>query len=92
MHFFSKIENAFVLLKTAGVYRQADLYRRGEHLFAKAGAGYIRLGISGETSAPRTHWLEIDPGQDAGNLDTRNGVMPAWLPAKSKKSTKLKAA
>lgn len=92
MHFFSHVENAFVLLKTSGVYFQTDLYRRGEHLFAKVGAGYIRLGISGETSKPKTHWLEIDPGQDASSIDCRNGHMPTWIPANIPQAPKRKAA
>jgi len=95
MNFFSKIDDAYVLLRQNGVYRQADLYRRGSNLFAKTGSGYIRLGISGSTSAPKVIWMELDPGQDAAHIFNKDGHMPGWFgnPAEaSKKPTKLKAA
>ncbi|MCR9276232.1 MULTISPECIES: hypothetical protein [unclassified Mameliella] len=73
--FFTIIEDAFVLIRTGGVYQQSQLYARGNKLFAKKGAGFIRLGIGGETSAPNTRWTEIEQG-DLAVIEDRNGHPP----------------
>lgn len=77
MNFISKIDNAFAWMKRGGVYQQAELYRRGEQIFAKFGGGYVRLSASGATSAPRIIWQEIDTGAN-DQIVLRDGHAPAW--------------
>lgn len=65
MEYFSIITGATVLIHTNGVYRQADLYARGSAIYAKVGNGFIKIGIGGATSTPRTRWAEFDAGEAA---------------------------
>jgi hypothetical protein len=60
--FLAELEGATGWLGQKGVYRQVPLYRRGDAIFAKWGAGYIRLRASGATSTPNVIWLELDGG------------------------------
>lgn len=62
MNFLSELEGATGWLGSRGVYRQVPLYRRGEALFAKWGAGYVRLRASGSTSCPAVVWHELEGG------------------------------
>lgn len=48
--FFKQIEGEAAILVGDGVYRQTDLYERNGFLFAKYGAGFIRLAADGSTS------------------------------------------
>lgn len=79
MDFINKIDGASAWMRQGGVYRQADLYRRGEVLFARQGGGYVRLGISGATSHPKTTWLEIDAA--GAPVVIRDGVAPLYQPS-----------
>lgn len=65
MTFFTIITGATALIHTGGVYRQTNLYARGQSVYAKYGAGFIKLGIGGATSAPKVRWSEFDPGETA---------------------------
>lgn len=89
MDFISKIDNAHAWLKRSGIYSQAELYRRGEQIFAKLGSGYVRLSCSGTTSAPRIVWMEIDTGDNA-QLVLRDGHAPAWKEAVAEPAQKPK--
>lgn len=80
MNFISKIDNAYAWIRRGGVYSQAELYRRGEQVFAKMGSGYVRLSGSGTTSQPKTSWQEIDTGGNA-ELVLRDGFPPIWQEA-----------
>lgn len=62
MRFLTELEGAFGWLGQKGVYRQVPLFRRGTAIFAKWGAGYIRLRASGATSTPSVVWHELDGG------------------------------
>lgn len=75
MDYFTIINGATTLIHSGGVYRQADLYARGEALYAKYGAGYIRLGAGGATSAPKVRWAEYFQG-DTATIVERDGVAP----------------
>lgn len=88
MDFINRIDNAFAWMKSGGIYRQVDLYHRGETLFAKWGGGYVRLSVSGSTSVPKVTWMEIDPG-DVANIDARDGHIPVY---KGNRRAKIKAA
>lgn len=77
MHFINKIEGATAWLKNNGVFRQVDLYRRGDNIYAAYGGGYVRLSISGATSHPKVTWVEADPGE--AHLELRDGRMPRFI-------------
>lgn len=59
---FHVIEDAAVILRRRGVYRQAKVYQRGESLYAGYGAGFLRLMGNSGTSMPDVSWDEIDAG------------------------------
>lgn len=65
MTYFTIITGASALVHSGGVYRQTDLYARGKAIYAKYGAGFIKIGIGGATSAPKVRWADYDPGETA---------------------------
>jgi len=75
MDYFTQIPGATALVHSGGVYRQTDLYARKDAIYAKHGAGYIRLGIGGATSAPKIRWAEFDQGEMA-KISERDGCQP----------------
>jgi len=78
MQLITRLDNAYVWIRTKGVYKQADLYARGRQLFAKVGSGYVRLSAHSATSSPNTVWLELDPG-DCAMIDEPKGRDPVFL-------------
>jgi len=44
---FSIVEDAMVVLRKGGVYRQAKVYQRDGQLYAQHGGGYITIGQNG---------------------------------------------
>lgn len=75
MDYFTQIPGATALIHSGGVYRQADLYARKDAIYAKHGAGYIKLSIGGATSAPKIRWAEFDAGEVA-EISERSGCAP----------------
>ncbi len=59
---FTKIENAEVLIKTAGGYKVLPVYFRNsnEYLYAKNGQMFIALLNSSVTSNAKMTWQEIN--------------------------------
>lgn len=53
---FHEIPDAQVILRSKGVFRQAKLFRRGEHVYAAWGSGFIRLLAHSGTSLPAVSW------------------------------------
>ena len=52
---FHVIDDATAILRgKSGVWRQAKVYRLGDHLFAGYGAGFVRLYADHGTSRPDT--------------------------------------
>lgn len=48
---FKQVQGDSAILFSKGVYRQADVYTRGEgEIFIKNGNGFVRVSISGATS------------------------------------------
>ena len=86
MEFINRIDGALAWIRQSGIYRQTEVYRRGQFLFAKVGSGYVRLGISGATSHPKITWMEIDAAGEP--LDIRDGTMPTYIPAIPPPATK----
>lgn len=61
MNFFVPVENGYVLLRSRGVYKQAQLFERGASLYAKWGSGFISLmNFQKATSNPNVAWLEMN--------------------------------
>lgn len=65
MERFHKVDEGAVITLSKGVWRQSDLYRRECNLYAKHGAGFIRLFKGGGTSIPTVSWKALDAGPDA---------------------------
>jgi len=57
---FQKIEGTAVVLKSKGIFKQVDLYQRGNELFAKWGSGFIGLRPRNGTTLPNVSWEHID--------------------------------
>lgn len=60
MKYFSQIPEGKAIIRSNGVYRQVDLFCRDDRVYAKYGAGYVRLLQGGGTTQPRINWLEFD--------------------------------
>lgn len=60
MNFITAIPEGQAIIHSKGVYRQVPLYERGGRIYAKHGAGFVRLSQGGATSAPNVRWAEID--------------------------------
>jgi hypothetical protein len=66
---FHIIEEAAVILRSRGVWKQAKVYIRGQAIYAGAGGGFVRLYKGGGTSVPNLSWDDIDvEGADASSL------------------------
>lgn len=63
---FHVIDDAAVILRSRGVYRQAKVYRRGEGLYASYSGGFLALYGNSGTSHPNVSWDEIDAGCETG--------------------------
>lgn len=63
---FHAIEGAIVILRQRGVFRQVQVYRRADHLYARWGAGFIQLRGSNGTTLPDCNWeaLELPAGME----------------------------
>lgn len=61
---FTRVEGATCILKSAGIYTQADIYTYNGHLFAKRGSGFVMLHKSsfGEqgTSSTKISWEGLE--------------------------------
>ena len=80
MNYFTVIPEGQAILNTKGVYRQVMIYRRLDsiceydgRIYAKYGAGFIKLAQGGTTSHPNVRWLGIDPGEGR-YLEAKGGV------------------
>lgn len=74
MERFHVVDDAAVILRVRGVYRQAKVYRRGKDLFAAYGTGFIRLMSHNGTSCPNVSWLEHD-ANDANDAPAKLSVV-----------------
>ncbi len=63
MNLFQVIDGSAVVMRSRGIYRQAQAFYRGDEVFARHGNGFIKLGINGATSLSTVSWLHIEaPG------------------------------
>ncbi|AKR54357.1 hypothetical protein XM25_00765 [Devosia sp. H5989] len=65
MSFFQHVEGEAAVLVENGVFRQCDLYTRDGYLYAKTGAGFVRLMADGSTSRAK---LRLDFMSWTGDL------------------------
>jgi len=65
---FIKIEGGTAVLRSRGTYRACDLYRlpNDNSVYAKYGAGFIRLTGHGDTTVPHVKVTVINTGPDIG--------------------------
>ena len=78
MALFHQIDDAFVILYSRGVYKQAKVYQRNGDLYAGYGSGFVRLSTGG-TSVPNISWMDLQgvPGarpDKLGRLSMFGGV------------------
>lgn len=64
MNRFHMLDTAAVILRHKGIYRQAEVYRRGVELFAGHRGGFIQLLSRTDTSAPDVSWHDLDAGEE----------------------------
>ena len=70
MQRFHVIDDAAVILRARGVYKQVKVYRRGEAAYAGYSGGFIRLYANGGTSFPNVSWEDIDVGDIRVSADS----------------------
>lgn len=63
MQRFHVIDDAAVILRSSGVYRQAKVYSRGVELYAGHAGGFIGLMGNGGTTRPNVSWVDLDARQ-----------------------------
>lgn len=73
MTFVTRIEGGVTWVQGAkGVFRQTDLYHKGETVFIRHSSGFVRVGGKSleyhVTSHPDLKVLEMDVPSDAGEL------------------------
>lgn len=71
---FNKVDDGAAITRSRGIYRQVDIYEREGKLYAKHGAGLVRLYKGGGTSNKDIKWSDIDPG-DGSYEETGNAVV-----------------
>jgi hypothetical protein len=69
---FHIVDDATVVLREKGVYRQAAVHRLGVRLFAEYRKGqFIALLTNDGTSAPNVSWCELDTPTPTRSQDGR---------------------
>lgn len=60
MALFSVVNDAFAVLRSRGVFRQAKVFQRDGRLYAGFGSGYVQLRHDNATSVPTMTWDHIE--------------------------------
>lgn len=61
MNQFTIVDDASVILREKGIFKQSKVYRLGDRLFAGYGSnGFIGLLANEGTTAPNTSWSNLD--------------------------------
>lgn len=81
MSLFHVIDDAVVILRNKGIYKQAKVYQRNDRLYAAYGSGYIGLSQSG-TSVPNVSVDELALGFEASKDPLGRLYMPGKAPRK----------
>lgn len=83
------LEGAFVWIIHRGIYSALPLYARKETLFAKKGAGYLKLLGNGATSLDKLYWKEFNGGPQF--IVSDNGFKPPTFKANRRNRTAIAA-
>ena len=62
MDYFSPIPEGQAIILNRGVYRQSAVFSRAGKVYAKYGAGFVRLMQGRTSSHPNIRWIDIDTG------------------------------
>lgn len=60
MTLFHVVDDAQIILRSKGVYRQAKVYQRDGDLYAGWGSGFLGLRRDHGTTLPSVSWENID--------------------------------
>lgn len=83
MTFFNPIDGS-VVLRNRGRFTEAKLYECDGDIFAKYGAGFIRLKRNEATSLPSVFWVKIDSTASwTYDLTTGNMILTFYSAPKS---------
>jgi hypothetical protein len=62
MTLFHRIEDAQIIVRRRGVYKQCPLYHRNGLIYAGVSGGFVQVLRNGSTTQPDTAWLDVyDP-------------------------------
>lgn len=57
---FHIVEDAVVILRSNGVFKQSEIYVRKNYIYAKHGSGFVRLDRhENGTTAPSVRWDDL---------------------------------
>jgi hypothetical protein len=71
MSLFTIIEDAHVVICRHGVFRQCDVYQRGERLYAQLSkSSFIGLRDNRSTTHPKVYWDYIDIEYDVERVSS----------------------
>lgn len=77
MERFHVVDDAAVILRSNGVFKQAKVYRRGRELYAGYGGGFISIMGNAGTSKPNVSYIGLEvPGTKLVNGDFGRPLMP----------------
>jgi len=85
---FSIVEDATVVLRKGGIYRQAKVYQRDGQLYAQHGGGFITIGQNGRlvgTSVPNINVDAHDFGFEPEISKLGRYYTPGSLKAKDRR-------
>lgn len=70
MKYFSEIISGISVVRSKGVYKQVQLYRYGNRVFAKYGGGFIGL-VKHQygTTKPDVLWIEVNIPHNFDSMD-----------------------
>jgi len=81
MQLFHRIDDAECIIRAkGGVFKQAELYRRGDRVFVKAAGGFVRIcaqfGDTWGTSNPGVNVIDMPTG--ISGLEAKASKEPRW--------------
>jgi hypothetical protein len=80
---FHVIDDAVVILRSKGVYKQVKAYQRNDRIYAAHGSGFIALSKNG-TSAPNVSTDEYELGFEPDTCALGRLYMPGKAPKRKR--------
>lgn len=65
---FTQLDTQVILRTKQGIFRQAKMYRRDNHIYAGVAGGYVMLYENHVTSCPYITWVEMEGGFPVGKF------------------------